>query len=228
MLAALVERPGRVLSRGELASAGGAMDPADPTSGECAMKLHVMNIRRKLGASVVETVRGWATVCRAISSSLSAKVFLLTAALLAAGRLPRPLRRRGSRAAERLPRPLRRPRANGRLTERGPWANGHASPSGSHGRPRPPNPMERWCHSVSQARAALPCAQEGQDPHAPRTALRRRRPRPHELVDQGSRTDGPAERPPGARRYVHRRARLLQRRQLGLLERGHGLACAPG
>mgnify|MGYP004449931365 CR=1 FL=1 len=78
------------------------MDPADPTSGECAMKLHVMNIRRKLGASVVETVRGWATVCRAISSSLSAKVFLLTAALLAAGRLPRPLRRRGSRAAERL------------------------------------------------------------------------------------------------------------------------------
>lgn len=213
MLAALMERPGRVLSRGELASAGGAMDPADPTSGECAMKLHVMNIRRKLGASVVETVRGWATVCRAISSSLSAKVLLLTAALLAAGRLPRP---------------LRRPRANERLTERGPWANGHASPSGSHGRPRPPNPMERWCHSVSQARAALPCAQEGQDPHAPRTALHSRRPRPHELVDQGSRTDGPAERPPGARQYVHRRARLLQRRQLGLLERGHGLACAPG
>ena len=34
--------------------------------------------------------------------------------------------------------------------------------------------------------------------------------------------------PPGARRHVHRRARLLQRCQLGLLERGHGLACAPG
>ena len=35
-----------------------AADPADPTAGESAVKLHVMNIRRKLGADVVETVRG--------------------------------------------------------------------------------------------------------------------------------------------------------------------------
>ena len=33
-------------------------DPADPTAGESAVKLHVMNIRRKLGADIVETVRG--------------------------------------------------------------------------------------------------------------------------------------------------------------------------
>ena len=85
VLLALMARPGRVLSRAELASAGGQADPADPTAGESAVKLHVMNIRRKLGADVVETMRGWATVCRAIASSLSAKVFLLTAALLAVG-----------------------------------------------------------------------------------------------------------------------------------------------
>ncbi|WP_075279407.1 response regulator transcription factor [Thermophilibacter provencensis] len=58
VLLALMSRPGRVLSRAELASAGGQADPADPTAGESAVKLHVMNIRRKLGADVVETVRG--------------------------------------------------------------------------------------------------------------------------------------------------------------------------
>lgn len=58
VLLALMARPGRVLSRAELASAGGQADPADPTAGESAVKLHVMNIRRKLGADVVETVRG--------------------------------------------------------------------------------------------------------------------------------------------------------------------------
>lgn len=58
VLAALMARPGRVLSRAELASAGGQADPADPAAGESAVKLHVMNIRRKLGADVVETVRG--------------------------------------------------------------------------------------------------------------------------------------------------------------------------
>lgn len=58
VLLALMERPGRVLSRGELAAAGGQADPADPTAGESAVKLHVMNIRRKLGADFIETVRG--------------------------------------------------------------------------------------------------------------------------------------------------------------------------
>ena len=58
VLLALMEHPGRVLSRGELAAAGGQADPADPTAGESAVKLHVMNIRRKLGADIVETVRG--------------------------------------------------------------------------------------------------------------------------------------------------------------------------
>lgn len=58
VLFALMEHPGRVLSRGELAAAGGQADPADPTAGESAVKLHVMNIRRKLGADIVETVRG--------------------------------------------------------------------------------------------------------------------------------------------------------------------------
>lgn len=58
ILAALMARPGRVLSRESLAAAGGSIDPADPTAGESAVKLHVMNIRRKLGADVIETVRG--------------------------------------------------------------------------------------------------------------------------------------------------------------------------
>lgn len=58
VLAALMSHPGRVLSRAELASAGGQTDPADPNAGESAVKLHVMNVRRKLGADVVETVRG--------------------------------------------------------------------------------------------------------------------------------------------------------------------------
>lgn len=58
VLLALMARPGRVLSRAELAAAGGQADPADPTVGESAVKLHVMNVRRKLGADVVETVRG--------------------------------------------------------------------------------------------------------------------------------------------------------------------------
>lgn len=58
VLLALMERPGRVLSRAELAAAGGQADPADPTAGESAVKLHIMNIRRKLGADIVETVRG--------------------------------------------------------------------------------------------------------------------------------------------------------------------------
>lgn len=58
VLFALMARPGRVLSRAELAAAGGQADPADPTAGESAVKLHVMNVRRKLGADVVETVRG--------------------------------------------------------------------------------------------------------------------------------------------------------------------------
>ncbi len=58
VLLALMERPGRVLSREALAAAGGQADPADPTAGESAVKLHVMNLRRKLGADVIETVRG--------------------------------------------------------------------------------------------------------------------------------------------------------------------------
>ncbi len=58
VLAALMEQPGRVLARASLACAGGEADPADPTAGESAVKLHVMNIRRKLGADIVETVRG--------------------------------------------------------------------------------------------------------------------------------------------------------------------------
>lgn len=58
VLAALMSRPGRVFSRVELASVGGQVDPADPNAGESAVKLHVMNVRRKLGADVVETVRG--------------------------------------------------------------------------------------------------------------------------------------------------------------------------
>lgn len=58
VLAALMSHPGRVLSRAELAAAGGQADPADPNAGESAVKLHVMNVRRKLGADVVETVRG--------------------------------------------------------------------------------------------------------------------------------------------------------------------------
>ena len=58
VLAALMSRPGRVFSRAELSSVGGQTDPADPNAGESAVKLHVMNVRRKLGADVVETVRG--------------------------------------------------------------------------------------------------------------------------------------------------------------------------
>lgn len=58
VLAALMSRPGRVFSRAELASVGGQVDPADPNAGESAVKLHVMNVRRKLGTDVVETVRG--------------------------------------------------------------------------------------------------------------------------------------------------------------------------
>ncbi len=58
VLAALMSRPGRVFSRAELAAVGGQVDPADPNAGESAVKLHVMNVRRKLGADVVETVRG--------------------------------------------------------------------------------------------------------------------------------------------------------------------------
>lgn len=58
VLLALMAWPGRVFSRAELSAAGGQADPADPTAGESAVKLHVMNLRRKLGADVIETVRG--------------------------------------------------------------------------------------------------------------------------------------------------------------------------
>lgn len=58
VLFALMEHPGRVFSRESLARAGGQADPADPAAGESAVKLHVMNLRRKLGADVIETVRG--------------------------------------------------------------------------------------------------------------------------------------------------------------------------
>ena len=58
ILARMAARPGRVFSRAELAAIA-AGDPAGCWDGaEGSAKLHVMNIRRKAGYDVVETVRG--------------------------------------------------------------------------------------------------------------------------------------------------------------------------
>lgn len=55
VLAALYERPGRVLTREALVE---RTQGFSWSGNDAAMKLHVMNIRRKLGDDVIETVRG--------------------------------------------------------------------------------------------------------------------------------------------------------------------------
>ena len=73
---------------------------------------------------------------------------------------------RTGRSSSRPTSPASPRRRERKTTERGPCANGCAPPSGASGRLRPPNPMERWFHVVSQTRAALPRAQAWQDAHA--------------------------------------------------------------
>ena len=80
LLRELLSSPGRVFTREILLA---KLWGYDFFGDERVVDSHIKNLRKKLGVDYIETVRGWATVCRRnIRESLTARIFLLTLLLL--------------------------------------------------------------------------------------------------------------------------------------------------
>ena len=83
LLRELLSSPGRVFTREILLA---KLWGYDFFGDERVVDSHIKNLRKKLGVDYIETVRGWATVCRRnIRESLTARIFLLTPAAAAGG-----------------------------------------------------------------------------------------------------------------------------------------------